>query len=60
MKYIIKDKKYHFAYAFDTDTGTYIRTGILDKRGKDTGIDPFMASFPHLIDIRYYGTLHSW
>ena len=33
----------------------YIRTGILDKNGKDTGIDPFMASFPHLIDVGIMG-----
>ena len=50
MKYVVHDKKYNFKYAFDTKNGTYVRTGILDENGKDTGIDPFMASFPHLID----------
>lgn len=55
MKYIIKDKKYHFIYAFDSDTGAYMRTGVLDKNGKDTGLDPFMASFPHLIDVGIMG-----
>ena len=55
MKYIIKDKKNHFVSAFDTETGTYVRTGVLDKDGKDTGIDPFMASFPHLIDVGVMG-----
>ena len=55
MKYIIKDKKNHFVSAFDTETGTYVRTGVLDKNGKDTGIDPFMASFPHLIDVGVMG-----
>lgn len=55
MRYIIKDKKYHFASAFDTETGAYVRTGILDEHGKDTGIDPFMASFPHLIDVGVMG-----
>lgn len=55
MKYIIKDKKYHFIYAFDSDTGVYMRTGVLDKNGKDTGLDPFMASFPHLIDVGIMG-----
>ena len=55
MRYIIKDKKYHFQSAFDTETGTYIRTGILDEHGKDTGVDPFMASFPHLIDVGVMG-----
>ena len=55
MKYVIKDQRFHFASAFDTETGAYVRTGILDKDGKDTGIDPFMASFPHLIDVGIMG-----
>lgn len=55
MKYKIVDKKYHFISAFDTENGTYIRTGIIDENGKDTGIDPFMASFPHLIDVGVMG-----
>ncbi len=55
MRYIIVDKKYSFVSFFDTDDGTYIRTGILDSEGKDTGIDPFMASYPHLIDVGIMG-----
>lgn len=55
MKYIIKDPKYHFLSAFDTETGACIRTGVLDSRGRDTGKDPFMASFPHLIDVGVMG-----
>lgn len=55
MKNIIHDKKYHFVYAFDTESGAYVRTGILDKNGKDTGTDPFMGSFPHLIDVGIMG-----
>lgn len=55
MKYIIEDRKYKFKFAFDTETGAYIRTGILDKNGKDTGVDPFMASYPHLIDVGIMG-----
>lgn len=55
MIYIINDKKYHFKSAFNTETGAYIRTGIIDKNGKDTGVDPFMASFPHLIDVGVMG-----
>ena len=55
MRYIIEDKKYHFKSAFDTKTGAYIRTGIIDDSGKDTGIDPFMASYPHLIDVGVMG-----
>ena len=55
MKYVISDEKYHFKYAFDMETGAYVRTGILDENGKDTGTDPFMASFPHLIDVGVMG-----
>jgi radical SAM protein with 4Fe4S-binding SPASM domain len=32
-----------------------VRTGILDDHGHDTGDDPFMASFPQLIDIGIMG-----
>lgn len=55
MRYIIEDKKYHFKSAFDTETGAYVRTGVIDENGKDTGIDPFMASYPHLIDVGIMG-----
>ena len=55
MRYIIEDKKYHFKSAFDTETGAYVRTGVLDENGKDTGADPFMASYPHLIDVGIMG-----
>ena len=55
MKYVIEDKKYNFKSAFNTETGAYVRTGILDKNGKDTGVDPLMASYPHLIDVGVMG-----
>lgn len=55
MRYVINDKTYHFKAAFDTDTGAYIRTGILDEQGNDTGVDPFMGEFPHLIDVGVMG-----
>lgn len=55
MRYVINDKKFHFRSAFDTETGAYVRTGVLDETGKDTGVDPFMASFPHLIDVGVMG-----
>lgn len=53
------DKKNKFMSFFNTETGAYIRTGELEvtvnDRGvqqlHDTGIDPFMTSFPELIDI---------
>ena len=55
MRYIINDKKYCFKSAFDTETGAYVRTGVLDENGNDTGVDPFMASYPHLIDVGIMG-----
>jgi radical SAM protein with 4Fe4S-binding SPASM domain len=55
MKYRIIDKKYRFFSVFDTETGAYLRTGILDENGKDTGVDPFMGSFPNLIDVGVMG-----
>ena len=33
-----------------------MRTGVLDDEGRDTGVDPFMASFPHLIDVGVMGS----
>lgn len=55
MKYVVQDNKHHFKYAFDTETGAYVRTGVLDDNGRDTGKDPFMASYPHLIDVGIMG-----
>jgi len=55
MRTIIYDEKYKYKYGFDDKTGAYIRTGILDDKGNDTGIDPFMGSFPHLIDVGVMG-----
>lgn len=55
MKYTVHDQKYNYKYFFDTKTGFYMRTGILDEHGSDTGVDPFMSSFPHLIDVGIMG-----
>ena len=55
MKYRIIDKRFRFYSIFDTETGAYLRTGILDEKGKDTGVDPFMGSFPNLIDVGVMG-----
>ena len=55
IKYLINDKKFRFRTAFDTETGVYMRTGVLDEKGNDTGRDPFMASYPHLIDVGIMG-----
>ena len=48
---IFKDKKYKFIEMFNNETGFYLRTGILDDDGNDTGVDPFMRSFPQLLDV---------
>lgn len=45
------DTKHKFISMFNPDTGFYMRTGVLDENGKDTGVDPFMTSYPELIDI---------
>lgn len=45
------DKEYRFRSIFDMRSGFYLRSGILDGDGNDTGVDPFMASFPELLDI---------
>ena len=50
-----KDSKYNFKYFFDPKTGAYMRTDVLDKNGKSTGKEPFMGSFPHLIDVGIMG-----
>lgn len=49
------DKKNRFKSYFDPNTGFYFRTGVIDKDGKDTGVDPFMASYPELIDVGVMG-----
>ncbi len=43
-----------FLSLFDEKTGRYFRTGVL-RDGKDSGEDPFMASFPELLDVGIMG-----
>lgn len=47
----------NFVSYFDEKTGRYMRTGII-KNGKDTGIDPFMSSFPELLDAGVKTNIH--
>ena len=54
MKHKLIDQKYRFITLFDDQTGAYVRSGVI-QNGKDTGVDPFMASFPHLIDVGIMG-----
>ena len=49
------DTRFRFFYSFDPKTGFYVRTGILDDDLVDTGVDPFMAEFPHLLDVGIMG-----
>lgn len=45
------DKKNRFIELFNPKTGEYIRSGVIDSDGIDTGVDPFMRFFPSLIDV---------
>lgn len=47
-------KEKEFISMFDEHTGKYVRTGIL-KHGRETGEEPFMSSFPELLDIGIMG-----
>lgn len=47
-------KEKDFVSFFDETTGEYVRTGIIEN-GKDSGREPFMASFPELLDIGIMG-----
>lgn len=49
------DKKNRFVEVFDPKTGFYARSGVLDENGLDSGIDPFMRSYPSLIDVGVMG-----
>ena len=49
------DKKYRYISTFNPKTGYYMRTGIINEKWEDTGLDPFMSSFPELIDIGVMG-----
>ena len=49
------DKKNRFVSLFNPETGFYVRSGVMDENGKDTGVDPFMTSFPELIDVGCMG-----
>lgn len=49
------DKKNRFVSQFNPKTGFYVRSGVIDENGKDTGVDPFMTSYPELIDVGVMG-----
>ena len=47
-------KEKDFISFFDEATGHYMRSGIF-RNGKETADDPFMASFPELLDVGIMG-----
>lgn len=47
-------KEQDFISIFDELTGQYVRSGVMVD-GKDSGRDPFMSSFPELLDIGIMG-----
>ena len=49
------DTKNKFVAHFNMSNGEYVRSGIIDENGKDTGVDPFMTSMPELIDCGCMG-----
>lgn len=49
------DEKYSFMELFNPENGFYVRSGVI-KEGRDTEEDPFMRSFPNLIDIGIMGS----
>ncbi len=55
MVYRKYDKKNNFKAMFDSKTGFYMRTGVIEN-GVDTGVDPFMTEFPELLDIGIMGS----
>lgn len=44
-----------FISIFNDENGDYMRTGILDANGIDTGEEPFCSEFPQLLDIGIMG-----
>lgn len=48
------DKENKFISMFNPETGFYIRSGVIEN-GEDTNVDPFMTSFPELIDVGVMG-----
>lgn len=49
------DEEHRFAEMFNEETGFYVRSGVMDLNGEDTGVDPFMRNYPSLIDVGIMG-----
>lgn len=55
MNNIIEDEKYRYIAYYDPKTGIGARSNIVDNQGITTEIEPFMGSFPDLLDIGIMG-----
>lgn len=49
------DEEFGFETYFNPHDGQYLRTGVLDQTGQETGREPFMSSFPQLLDVGIMG-----
>jgi len=49
------DKKNKFVEMFNPKTGFYVRSGVINEKGEDTGVDPFMRQYPSLLDVGIMG-----
>lgn len=49
------DREFNFRTWFDRHTGGYVRSSVLAADGSETGVEPFMASFPHILDVGIMG-----
>jgi radical SAM protein with 4Fe4S-binding SPASM domain len=49
------DTQNKFKEIFNPKNGFYLRTGVLDEQGKDTGKNPFQRNFPSLLDVGVMG-----
>lgn len=49
------DRENRFVSLFNPNTGFYVRSGVYNNEHIDTNIDPFLTSFPSLIDVGIMG-----
>ena len=54
---VYKDEKFRFIEYFNTKTGLLVRSNVFNEN-VDTGKEPFMRSFPELLDIGIMGNCH--
>lgn len=55
---IYNDPIFNFTEIFNEKNGMLIRTNILNEKGQETNKEPYMRSFPDLIDIGIMGKCH--